>query len=83
MDFVDTLKLYDLEDGVDGLYDKGATVSDVSSLLKEFQAIVLSRLNCFDATENVKSLKALNGVKNLIASLNARNEVEKRRQKRL
>ena len=83
MDFVDTLKLYDLEDGVDGLYDKGATVSDVSSLLKEFQAIVLSCLNCFDATENVESLKVLNGVKNLIASLNARNEVEKRRQKQL
>ena len=74
-DFLRTLYEYELQNGVQGLLARGASNSDVVSILTEFETIVATRLNCFSNDENIESQKALNGVKNLIAAMNARSTI--------
>jgi len=74
-DFLRTLYEYELQNGVQGLLARGASNSDVVSILTEFETIVATRLNCLSNDENIESLKALNAVKNLIAAMNARSSI--------
>ena len=67
-----TLYEYELQDGVAGLKNRGASTNDISSIVTEFEAVVGTRMNCLSGEENVESLKALNAVRNLIAAMYAR-----------
>jgi len=70
--FLQTLYEYELQDGVAGLKNRGASTNDISSIITEFEAVVGTRMNCLSGEENVESLKALNAVRNLIAAMYAR-----------
>ena len=66
---------YELQNGVQGLLARGASNSDVASILTEFETIISTKLNCLSNDENIESMKALNAVKNLIAAMNARSTI--------
>jgi len=74
-DFLNTLYEYELQNGVQGLLARGASNSDVASILTEFETIISTKLNCLSNDENIESMKALNAVKNLIAAMNARSTI--------
>ena len=75
-EFLRTLYEYELQNGVNGLLHRGASASEVSSIVTEFENIVSTKLFCLSGDENIESLKALNGIQNLIAAMRARISVD-------
>ena len=81
-DFSRTLKEYQLDNGISGLLQQGATTEDVRSILTEFATVIGTKLSCVDNAENLESQVAVNAVSNLVAAFNARLDVEESRYKR-
>ena len=75
-DFIEVMAEYQLDQGIDSLLKRGGRVKDLRSVLSEFQSTIGSRLSCIDGSENIHSLKAVNGLSNLIAAMSARLDAE-------
>jgi len=75
-DFLDTLAEYELDRGVAPLLARGASPSDIQSILSEFELVVGTKLSCIDSTENSQSQIVSNSVRNLLAAMIGRLELE-------
>jgi len=74
--FRETMREYQLDQGLAVLLNRGATVDDLRSVISEFQSVVGTKLFCIDGSENVESQKAVNAISNLIAAMGARLDAE-------
>jgi len=83
-DFVNLVKKFELENGLQPLLDKGSNRRDIlvrlDSILMEFSTIVPTKIRCLEPEKNLESLKVHNAVNNLIAAMRARIQIAERKK---
>ena len=75
-DFKEVLNEFDLENGLQPLFDQGKSPKVVKNLVKAFEIRVKSRLDCIDANANLESRKVQGAITILISDMNLRIKSE-------
>ena len=78
-DFLEALNSHQLNNGIDGLLERGAKISDVSIILDKFKLVLGNNLFCIRKDDNIESLKALNGIDSFLVAMNIRLEMERKK----
>ena len=75
-DFKAVLKEFDLERGLQPLFDLGKSPKVVKKIVKSFEVRLHARLHCIDANSNLESRKVHSSFTMLITYMNARVKSE-------
>jgi len=75
-DFANALSQYDLQGGMSPLLYRYTSLSNIRSILAEFELVIGTKLSCIDSTENIESQAVTTAVTNMIAAMAARIEIE-------
>lgn len=77
-DFKEVLNEFDLERGLQPLFDQGKSPKVVKKVVKAFEVRLKSRLQCIDANANLESRKVQGALTILISTMEARIKTEKK-----